>query len=326
MRMSPTKGWPTNGDLQTYIGGAEANVALALGAWNVPVKYCTAMPSNFLSEKIITYLRDKKVDTSSIINSGARIGLYYLNAGADLKSAGVIYDRTHSSFAELKLSTINWNVLLHDVSHIHLTAISPAVSQSAADVCEALLVEAKEKNITVSLDLNYREKLWQYGKQPIEVMPTLAKYCDIIMGNIWSAHKMLGIELSKNVEMFDTQEAFLEEAKSVSQTILQQYIQCTLVVNTFRFNLENDTVRYFATIAEKEKFVFSKERICTDIVDKAGSGDCFMAAVLYSLYNQKSLQKTVDFASAAATGKLYETGDHTNQTIEAVEQRIKIFF
>lgn len=322
LRMSPAAHWPNDTVLQTYVGGAEANVAFALGAWNVPVKYCSAMPHNFLSEKITAYLQDKKIDTSAIIHSGNRVGLYYMHAGADLKSAGVIYDRAHSSFAELKTFTTNWDEKLENVSHLHLTAISPAVSESAAEVCEELLKAARQKNITVSLDLNYREKLWQYGKQPVVIMPGLAKYCDIIMGNIWSANKMLGIELNEKINDFTKQEEYLQEAGCVSKKIMEAYPQCSLVVNTFRFNLENDAVRYFATISDKEQFVFSKERTCTGIVDKAGSGDCFMAAVLYSLYNQKSLQETVDFASAAATGKLYETGDHTNQTIRAVEQRI----
>jgi len=322
LRMSPAADWPHDSVLQTYVGGAEANVAFALAAWKVPVKYCTAMPRNFLSEKITAYLQEKKIDTSAVINSGSRVGLYYLHAGADLKSAGVIYDRANASFAEMKTFTIDWEEKLKDVSHIHFTAISPAVSASAAEVCEELLIAAKQKNITVSLDLNYREKLWQYGKQPVVIMPGLARYCDVIMGNIWSANKMLGIELDQNINSFSKQEEFLTEANRVSEKIMEQYPQCSLVVNTFRFNLENDAVRYFATIRDKEQFVFSKERTCTAIVDKAGSGDCFMAAVLYSLYNSRSLQETVDFASAAATGKLYETGDHTGQTIEAVEQRV----
>lgn len=322
LRMSPTAHWPDDTVLQTYVGGAEANVAFALGAWHVPVNYCSAMPHNFLSEKIIAYLRDKKIDTSAMIHSGKRVGLYYMNAGADLKSAGVIYDRAHSSFAELKTFTIDWNEKLENVSHLHLTAISPAVSENAAEVCEELLKAAKQKNITVSLDLNYREKLWQYGKQPIVIMPGLAKYCDIIMGNIWSANKMLGIALDDNISSFTKQEEFLAEADRVSKEMMETYRQCSLVVNTFRFNLENDAVRYFATVRDREQFVFSKERNCTGILDKAGSGDCFMAAVLYALYNQKSLQESVDFASAAATGKLYETGDHTNQSIEAVERRV----
>ncbi|ANI88392.1 carbohydrate kinase [Arachidicoccus ginsenosidimutans] len=322
LRMSLSENWRHDSIIKSYVGGAEANVAFALSAWNIPVKYCSAFPENFVAEKIIAYLEEKNIDTSASIRSGNRIGLYYLQQGSDLKSAGTTYDRAHSSFAELQPNTIDWNEKLKEVSHVHLTAISPAVSQSAADVCGELLKAAKQKNITVSLDLNYREKLWKYGKEPIDVMPALANYADIIMGNIWAANKMLGIELSNNISNFSLQNDFLQEAEKSSKLIMSQFPACKTVVNTFRFNQENETVRYFATVCNKKEFVHSKEKIYDNIVDKAGTGDCFMAGVIYGLYKKKSLQQTVDFATGAAIGKLYEIGDHTNQRVEDIERRI----
>ncbi|MDE1191926.1 MAG: sugar kinase [Arachidicoccus sp.] len=322
LRMSPDKNTTDGFHINSFVGGAEANVALALAKWKVPVKYSTAMPDNFLSERIAQYLSERNIDTSGIIHSGKRVGLYYLNQGADLKSMSVIYDRENSSFAELKTFSVDWDVILDGVSHVHTTAISPAVSQSSADVCKELLQAAKEKNITVSIDLNYREKLWKYGKLPIDVMPALASYADIIMGNVWAANQMLGTGIDENIKNFSSQAEYVEEAKKVSGEIFTKYPNCKLVANTFRFNAHEDAVKYFAVVCNKTETAFSKEKIFENIVDRAGSGDCFMAGILYGYLHKFNLEQMVVLASAAATGKLYEKGDHTQQTIESIQENI----
>src|SRR5690606_20683682 len=135
----------------------------------------------------------KNIDTSAIHYSGSRVGLYYLQQGTDVKNSGVIFDRAGSSFAQLKKGMINWDEVFEGITWFHFSAIAAALSQSAAEVCEEALQAASSKGITISVDLNYRNKLWQYGKQPIEVMPGLVKYCNLVMGNLWAANVMLGI-------------------------------------------------------------------------------------------------------------------------------------
>ena len=166
LRMSPVlnREWIHNASMPVYIGGAELNVASALAKWNVPVKYCTAMPDNYLSHDTLEELRLKKIDTSAVYLSGTRIGAYYLPQGADLKNAGVIYDRAHSSFAALQPGMINWDEALKDCSWFHFSAISPALNENAALVCKEALKAATLKGLTISVDLNYRSKLWQYGQ------------------------------------------------------------------------------------------------------------------------------------------------------------------
>ncbi len=182
LRMSPAlkRDWIHKASMLVYAGGAELNVAAALSKWNVPVKYATAMPDNYLSKEIMKELRSKNIDTSAIHLSGNRIGVYYLPQGADLKNAGVIYDRANSSFSELKPGMINWDEALKGCSWFHFSAISPALNDNVALVCKEALKTASAKGLTISVDLNYRAKLWQYGKRPPQIMPEMVKYCQVL--------------------------------------------------------------------------------------------------------------------------------------------------
>jgi 2-dehydro-3-deoxygluconokinase len=229
LRISPPVNWTEQNQLQVFIGGAEANVATALSNWYSAAKYCTAIPDNAVSRDIETYLSNRKIDTSSIIWQGNRLGTYYMPQGADLKNAGVIYDRFYSSFYELKPGDINWDAVLEDVDWFHFTAISPALNQNIAAVCKEALIAAKAKGITVSVDLNYRSKLWKYGKEPVAVMPELVQYCDVIMGNIWAANTLLGISLNKEVETIHTEAAYLQHAVETSKEIQEKFPQCKTV-------------------------------------------------------------------------------------------------
>lgn len=181
-----------------FVGGAELNVATALAGWDVPVKYFTVLPDNFMSKHMINYLEYKGIFTSSIMYGGSRIGLYYLERGADLKGK-MVYDRENSSFSELKPGTIDWDSVFAGVSWFNFSAISPALNQNVADVCLEAVKEASKRGITISIDLNYRSRLWKYGKAPIDVIPAMAEYCDVIMGNIWSANTLLGIPVDENI-------------------------------------------------------------------------------------------------------------------------------
>ena len=158
--------WITQSVMPVYIGGAELNTATALAKWNVPVTYFTALPDNYLSKEICDELRKRNINTDPINFSGNRIGSYYLPQGSDLKNAGVIYDRAHSSFSELQPGQIDWETVLNDISWFHFSAISPALNKNIAAVCKEAVEVASKKKITISVDLNYRSKLWQYGKKP----------------------------------------------------------------------------------------------------------------------------------------------------------------
>jgi 2-dehydro-3-deoxygluconokinase len=322
LRMSPSLdgNWLHQASMTVYVGGAELNVATALATWNVPVKYCTALPNHYLSKEIIGYLGEKKIDHSAIYLSGNRIGVYYLPRGKDLKNAGVIYDRAHSSFSELTPGMIDWNKALEDVSWLHFSAISPALNENMVDLCKEALEKASEKKITISVDLNYRSKLWQYGKKPVQVMPELVKYCNVIMGNIWSAADLLGTPVDTNIHDKGSKTAYLEHARESALHIMKRFPVCNTVANTFRFD-DDKGIRYYAALDTMSAQFVSKEFSTHLVVDKVGSGDCFMAGLIYGLYEKLGMQEIVNYAASSAFGKLMEHGDATNQDVETIKSR-----
>lgn len=324
LRMSPVlnRTWIHDKVMPTFIGGAELNVATALARWKVPTRYGTALPDNYLSKEICEEIQTKNIDTSAVHFSGNRVGIYYLPQGADMKNAGVIYDRAHSSFYELKPGMINWDEALKGVSWFHMTAISPALNENVVAVCKEGAAAASAKGITVSIDLNYRAKLWQYGKKPADMMPQLVQYCDVVMGNIWAANSLLGIPVDPTIHLNGTKEDFLQHAITTSKAIQQQYPKCKVVANTFRFDYGEGGVLYYAALYTGDRLYSTTEMIANKIVDKVGSGDCFMAGLIYGLYHQHPAQRVIDVAAMAAFGKLMEKGDATNQDMETITSQL----
>lgn len=323
LRFSPNlnKQWIQEHTMPVYIGGAELNVGKALANWGIPVKYCTALPDHYISKEIMESLQEEGIDTTAILMQGDRIGTYTLPKGADLKNAGVIYDRAYSSFSFLKPGMIQWDQVLEGYDWFHFTAISPALNLNMVAVCEEALQFAAKKGMTISVDLNYRAKLWQYGKNPIELMPALAKYCHIIMGNIWSAHQLLGTKLDPALNTSCDKEFYIEQSEKVAKEIMNSFPVCKTVANTFRFS-EGNAVRYYATITNPQQHVVCKEHFTDNVTDKVGSGDCFMGGLIFGILQPDfTLEQVINFAASAAFGKLQELGDYTKQSIQLIKSR-----
>lgn len=320
LRFSPdTEGnWINNNAMPVHIGGAELNVATALARWQQQAAFCTAIPDNYLSKQLLSYLSQHNIDPSPVQLRGNRIGMYYLPQGLDVKNAGVIYDRAGSSFAELAPGMIDWDKIFEDVNWFHFSAICPALSQGAADVCLEALKAARAKGITVSVDLNYRAKLWQYGKQPIDIMPALAAYCDLIMGNVWAAEIMLGIPVDPELKKKDSKEIYLQQARQTSEEIIKNFPACKAVANTFRFD-HTGSIQYYTALYSGAQLHVSKEYNTATVVDKVGSGDCFMAGLIYGHLQQWEAQQVIEFATAAAFKKLFIKGDATTSSVEEIK-------
>ena len=316
LRFSPEMNgeWIRKNSIPVFVGGAELNVATALAKWNLPASYCTVLPKNALAEDIVRDISNKQIAIEKIFYSGDRIGSYYLPQGADLKNAGVIYDRAHSSFWNIQPGQLNWEEILKDAEWFHFTAITPALNQNLADVCREALEYAKAKGIKISVDLNYRAKLWQYGKQPVEVMPELVQYATLVMGNIWAAEKMLGIQMNP---LTDSRESYLSQAEKTSASIMKKFPACKNVANTFRFEM-GEGVRYYATLYDGISLFVSNELKTETIIDRIGSGDTFMAGLIYGVLTKKGAQEIIDFAAAAAFNKLFIKGDATTSTVEEI--------
>jgi len=335
--------------LPFYVGGAEANVATALALWGIPSAYFSAVPDNLLSHQLAGYLEEKGVDMSRVLYRGERLGLYFLPKGKDVKNAGVIYDRDHSSFSALKPGEIDWDAVLADVGWLHFSAISPALNPSVAQVCgEMLRAAADKKGITISVDLNYRPKLWQYGVAPTAVMPELVQYCDLVMGNLWAAEKMLGIPVDPSLTGTDRKEDYLEHARRSSEAILAAFPRVKQVAKTFRFDRGVTGIQYYTAFYSRGRgrsmerpiseagatregvagaagpgggqLHSSREYFSDKIVDKVGSGDCFMAGLIRGLTLGRSIQETLEFATAAAFQKLFIPSDATDQRAEEIQK------
>lgn len=321
LRFSPglNGAWISEAAMPVYVGGAELNVATALAAWGLPVAYCTALPNHYLAKELSSILNTKGIDTTKLLWQGHRIGTYYLPQGADLKNAGVIYDRVHSSFWSLQPGQIDWDMILQGIDWFHFSAISPALNQNVAAICLEAVEAASQKGITISVDLNFRPKLWQWGKQPAEIMPALVQHCHVVMGNIWAAETMLNIPLAKDLKMA-TKQNYLEQAHKTSEALIAQFSKCRQVANTFRFD-EGDGIRYYATLFEKNQLYVAAEQHAGAIVDKAGSGDCFMAGLIWSAKQNYATQQALDFAATAAFEKLFIKGDATTASAEVILQK-----
>ena len=300
-----------------YLGGAELNVATALTKWGMPAKYGTAMPAHFLTNTIISDLTKKNIDTSAIQFSGHRIGCFYLATGLDMKSAGVVYDRENSSFASIQKGSIDWKEVLNDVHWFHFSAISAALTQNATDVCEEALIAATELGIPISVDLNYRAKLWQYGKTPIEVMTRLVKYCTVLMGNLWAVEDMLGIASSIQSSVGCSDEQLTVAANNSLLKLKEQYPMLNAMAYTFRL-----AETYFGIMFNKNNFYKSPTYNLNEVKNIVGTGDCFMAGLIYGIGQQHTPEEIINFAAAAAVGKLYELGDATEQSLEQIKKRM----
>ena len=327
LRMCPDMDgqWLIANNLPFYVGGAEANVATALALWGMASAYFTALPENMMARQLTAYFEAREVDMSRVLYQGERLGLYFLPKGKDLKNAGVIYDRAHSSFSALRPGVIDWDRVLEGVGWLHFSAISPALNRCVAEVCEEGLRAAGGKGITISVDLNYRAKLWQYGDEPAAVMPGLVQHCDLVMGNLWAAEKMLGIPVDEGLTAGSPKEDYLDHARRTSERIIGRFPRVKQVAKTFRFDRGEKGVRYYTTFFSEGKLYSSREYVSDAILDKVGSGDCFMAGLIRGLYLRRPAPEVLEFATAAAFQKLFIPSDATDQRVEDIEKFMRSY-
>jgi len=299
--------------LLAFPGGSEANVAVKLGQLGIPVSYVSVLPENKISREYVDILHENNVDTSNLIFKGDKIGFYTLLSANGLSSGEVIYDRNNSSFSKIKTKEINWDVIFNDCELFHWTALTPALSQQLANVIKEALEIADSKGIKISVDLNYRNKLWNYGKSPDEVMPELVSFCNVIMGNIWASNKMLGTQIDLNLGRNTSVECFIEFAQKNSEEIFTKYKNAQIISNTFRFMDNPKHNLFFGTIhSKKQKYIesaVSKIYETNEIVDRIGSGDAFMAGLLASIYRKDNLQNSIENATLQGYNKLFTLGD-----------------
>ncbi|WP_129715036.1 sugar kinase [Pedobacter sp. SYP-B3415] len=297
---------------KVFVGGAEANAAASLGQWGVPCSYMSRVPENALARQALAELEKRGVDTAATLLGGDRLGQYFLLSANGLSKGEVVYDRKYSSFSELQPGMVDWETVLKPYTRFHWTALTPALNEHMAAVCKEALEAARKLGLSISVDLNYRNRLWNFGKEPLDVMPELVEYCDVVMGNIWAAAKMLGIPVDDSLNRDTPAETYKVHAAGSAKTLMQNFPNCRHVAYTFRFMDNPAHNLFYGTYHHDGEDFFSPVYETNAVTDRIGSGDAFMAGLLFALCEQKTGQETINLATAAGYQKLFVAGDFGN--------------
>lgn len=302
-------------------GGGESNVAVSLANYGVPVEFVTRLPKNDIGECALMEMRKRNVGTQHIVYGGDRLGIYFLETGAVSRGSKVVYDRAHSAIAEIEAGTIDWKSVFKGVEWFHWTGITPAISQGAADACLEAVKVASEMGVTISTDLNYRAKLWNYGADREAIMTELTSYCDIILGNEEDAEKHFGIK-PEGLDITTQGEQVKAEAfLSVCQQMMKKFPRAKKVITTLRGSISASHNSWAGVLYDGKTMLQSPQYQITDIVDRVGGGDSFMGGLIYGLLKYpEDDQNALNFAVAASCLKHTIKGDANLATVSEVEK------
>jgi 2-dehydro-3-deoxygluconokinase len=302
--------------LEATFGGGEANVAVSLAQFGHQGRFVSALPANPIGDWAISNLRRYGVDTSAILRQGERVGIYFLEAGASQRASNVVYDRAHSAIAQIGPGEIDWSQALAGASWFHLTGITPALSDRAAAASLEALQAAKAAGCSVSMDLNFRKKLWTSGKAQ-EVMTGLMPFVDVAIGNEEDAEKVFGITAPGS----DITGGELDRARyrEVARQLRERFPNLRQVAITLRESHSASHNGWSAMLADAEGVDFSQRYEIT-IVDRVGGGDSFAAGLIHALIDGRSRAEAVEFAVAASCLKHSILGDYNLVSADEVER------
>ncbi len=302
--------------LEATFGGGEANVAVSLSNYGLPVRYVTALPANAIADACVAELRRLGVDVSQIRRRGDRMGIYFLEAGANQRPSKVIYDRYHSAIATAEPADFDWPEIFSGAVWFHVTGITPALSPSAAEITLQAARAAKEAGLTVSCDLNYRKKLWRYGKSAPEVMRGLMQYVDVAVANEEDCQRSLGIEAEIDVASGRLDATVYE---GLAQAVLDAFPGVQKIAITLRESHSASHNGWSACLHNRRDFFVSRKYDITHIVDRVGGGDAFAAGLIYGLLTYDDDHRALEFATAASCLKHSIPGDFNRVSVVEVE-------
>lgn len=306
--------------LEATFGGAEANVAVSLAQYGLPVSFVTVLPSNPLGDAAIQSVRGFGADTSFIRRAGDRIGIYFLEAGANQRPSRVTYDRGSSSIAAAKPGDFNWQSIFDGASWFHVSGVTPAISQSAADLTLEAIAAARDAGVTVSCDYNYRKNLWKYGKTAPQVMREIVANVNIGIANEEDCEKALGITSGVDVH---SGEVDRERYRRIAESVLDAFPNLQKQAITLRESHGADHNGWSAVLYNGRELLSSRHYEITDIVDRVGAGDSFAAGLIYGLMTYRDDQRALEFATAASCLKHSTPGDFNRVSVSEVEALIK---
>ncbi len=301
-------------------GGGEANVAVALANFGWPAAYVTALPANPLGDAVVGELRRFGVDTSKIVRGKGRLGVYYVEAGANQRPSKVVYDRDNSAIALAKPGDIDWDRAFEGAAWFHVTGITPAISGSAADLALESARKARERGLTVSCDLNYRKNLWKWGKAAPEVMRDLVKFVDVAIANEEDCQKALGIQLDVDVHSGQLDR---DKYRQLTEKVLAAYPNLRAIAITLRESRSASHNGWSACLNNRKEFLLSRHYDITHIVDRVGGGDAFAAGLIYGMQALADDREALEFAVAASCLKHSIPGDFNRFTVDEVKALLK---
>ena len=321
LRLSPPgfKRFSQTYSFDVVYGGGESNVAVTLSNYGMSSTFVSRIPDNDIGQCAIMELRKRGVNTEQILRGGERLGIYFLETGAVSRGSKVVYDRAYSGMATIEKGMIDWDAVFKDADWFHWTGITPALSQGAADACLEAIQAANRLGVTVSTDLNYRKKLWKYGKQPGEVMPDLVAGCDVILGNEEDAEKHFGLH-PEGIDVTHGDTVDGQAYLSVLKQLQTMFPRAKKVITTLRGSISASHNSWTGVMYDGQTLYQAPSYEITHIVDRVGGGDSFMGGLIYGLLTYDDDQKALDFAVAASCLKHTIKGDANLVTVEEVEK------
>jgi 2-dehydro-3-deoxygluconokinase len=301
-------------------GGAEANVAVALCSLGAQARFITALPSNAVADAVVAELRRFGVDTSGIVRASGRLGIYYVEAGANQRPSRVVYDREFSSIALATVGTFDWPTLLAGADWFHVSGITPAISASAAQHAIDAVQAARAAGLTVSCDLNFRKNLWKWGQAAIAVMPRLAALADVLIANEEDVQTTLGIAAAVDVHSGSLDP---EHYRALTEQVLTAYPNLKKIAVTLRESHSASHNGWSACLHNRSQFLLSRSYQITHIVDRVGGGDSFAGGLIYGLTKLGTDQEAIDFAVALSCLKHSIQGDFCRVSLSEVQALLK---
>ncbi len=302
--------------LQATFGGGEANVAVSLAQLGQKSRFITVLPPNAITNAFLGELRRFGVDDSQIVHGPGRLGIYFVETGANQRPSKVLYDRENSALALAKCGAIDWTKAFKDADWFHITGITPAISASAAELALESVQAAKKLGMQVSCDLNFRQNLWKWGKMAAEVMPELMKYTDVCIANEEDCQKCINVHVDIDVESGSLERA---KYKELCERVVATYPGVKMLAVTLRESKSASHNGWSACLFDGKEFLLSRTYDITHIVDRVGGGDSFAAGLIYGLRQLATPAEALEFAVAASALKHSIPGDFNRVTADEVK-------
>lgn len=305
-------------NFEANFGGSEANVAVSLANYGIESEFVTCLPANRLAEAALDDLHRYGIKTDHVVRKAGRLGLYYMEEAAAMRSSQVVYDREGSSFANLRRGDIDWDAVLADADWFHWSGIAPAVSEGAAEVCAEAIEAAQRHGVVISCDINYRRNLWRWGRRPHEVLPAMMAAADVLFGTELEFQQSLGVEMPQFKAVDPRYEMAMEAYTRASKEVAERMPKCHTIVFALRNVINAQHHLLGGTMWHRGEMYRARIFEIDGVVDCVGVGDAYNAGIIYGMMHGFEPQRMLDVGAAACALKNTVRGDYAQFPIEEI--------